>query len=348
MQKYDTNQTATSAHRKVQSSTTLNRRYVRRPVRSMKGVSGQPEVQVVDTSVRAMEQPAEKQPAVRAVRKQATTDAVAVKRSPKIGRFSENIRQGYSMQNPVAAAEMVREEPIAAAEVHPIQASANRRMRERTESTAAAAARTMTAKELKDQAIQKALTTASQPLPEEKPAKKTSKLSKSAKKAKKSRKKSFKPVHFGFGRVMLALSCAAVAVFAIVYFVNLNMPDLSLRVAAMQTGIEASYPNYVPRDYSLSDITSEDGKVTLNFKNAATGDAFSLVEETSSWDSNALLTNYVKEEYGENYTIIREQGLTLYVSGSNACWVNGGVVYKLNTNSGVLTKKQIKAIATSL
>lgn len=156
-------------------------------------------------------------------------------------------------------------------------------------------------------------------------------------------------VHFGFKRVLLALACSAVAVFAIVYFVNLNAPNISLRVTAMQTGIEASYPAYVPRDFNLSDITSENGKITLNFKNASSGDAFSLIEEKSSWDSNALLNNYVRSEFGENYIAIREQGLTIYIrEGSAAAWVNGGIVYKLKTLSGTLTKKQIKSIAVSL
>ncbi len=185
-----------------------------------------------------------------------------------------------------------------------------------------------TAKQLKETAIEKALATASKDT---------------------NHKKSKKPhVHFGFKRVLLALTCAAAAVFAIVYFVNLNAPNISLKVAAMQTGIEASYPSYVPRDFNLSDITSEDGKITLNFRNSSTGDAFSLIEEKSSWDSNALLNNYVRETYGENYTTMREQGLTLYISGSNASWVNGGIVYKLTTTSGSLTKKQIRAIAVSL
>ena len=154
--------------------------------------------------------------------------------------------------------------------------------------------------------------------------------------------------HFGFGRVMLALGCTAAAVFAIVYFASLNMPDLSLKVASIQTGIDASYPSYIPRDFTLSDITSENGKVSMSFKNAGSNTDFSLVQEKSSWDSSALLNNFVKDTYGDNYTTIREQGLTLYVSGSNACWVNGGIVYKLTTNSGSLTKKQIKSIATSL
>lgn len=153
---------------------------------------------------------------------------------------------------------------------------------------------------------------------------------------------------FRVGRVMLALTCTAAAVFAIVYFVNLNMPDISLRVAAMQTGIEASYPNYVPKDYALSDIASEENKITLTFKNGTSNESFTLVEEKSSWDSSALQNNYVKSEYPETYSTIREQGLTIYVDGSNATWVNGGVLYKLTADNDTLTKKQIKTIATSL
>lgn len=190
----------------------------------------------------------------------------------------------------------------------------------------------VSAKELKDRAIQQALANAAKndESKEEKRAKKVGKL------------------HFGIGRVLLALTCAAAAVFAIVYFVNLNMPDISLKVAAMQTGIEASYPSYVPRDFSLADIISEEGKITLNFTNSGTGDAFSITEENSTWDSNALLANYVKNAYGDEYTVIRDQGLTIYISGSNASWVNGGLVFKLKTTSGELTKKQIRSIAVSL
>ena len=161
-------------------------------------------------------------------------------------------------------------------------------------------------------------------------------------------KKSRGRVHFGFYRVVLALACAAAAVFAIVYFVNQSTPNISLKVAAMQSGIDAKYPSYVPRDYSLSDITSEDGKITLNFRNSSTNEAFTLIEEKSSWDSSALVANYVKGTYGDDYSQVVEQGLTLFISGSDACWVNGGTVYKLKTTSGSLTKKQIKAIAVSL
>ncbi len=254
-----------TAHRKTQASTTLNRRYVKRPAKS-------------------------------------TDIMVSFKSSSKKD-------EGYK--------------------THPMQTLANEKMKART-TKAEETVKKPTAKELKERAIAKALSTAAQDT------------------TTKSSKKMSEKIHFGLGRVFLALSCAAVAAFAIVYFVNLNMPDISLKVAAMQTGINASYPSYVPRNYNISSITSEEGKISLGFKNSSNDDAFTLIEEKSSWDSNALLTNYVKDEYGENYNIIKEQGLTLYVSNGNASWVNGGILYKIKIDSGTLTNKQIRSIATSL
>ena len=234
------------------------------------------------------------------------------------------------------------EEGVLPAEKHPLQVSAQQKMRERVLAMREAqiqrtAEPKVSAKELKDRAIKQALVSAQKP---EASAKKNSK-----------KKKEHTPMHFGIGRVVLALCCAATAVFAIVYFVNLNMPDISMRVAAMQTGMNPAYPTYVPRDYSISSITSENGKITMEFTNSKEGEnggAFMLIEEKSSWDTNALLTNFVKEEYGENYSIVKEQGLTIYISGNNAAWVNGGMVYKIKTTAGELSNKQIRSIAVSL
>ena len=292
MQKSNETQAAPRAHRQTKASTTLNRKYVKRPA-------------------------------------QTTTTRPVVKRSPMVSHFAKQAPRTTVAKAPQT---LPTSKPIAPAQTHPIQSTANARMRQRTTTVAPAKP---TAQQLKDQAIKKALASAST-------------MSTSGEQAIENDKKLNSKHHFGVGRVVLALTCAAAAVFAIVYFVNLNMPDISLKVAAMQTGIEATYPSYVPRDFGLSGIVSESGKITLNFANHASGDEFSLVEEKSSWDSNALLNNFVKDEYGDNYSTIREQGLTIYVSDSNAAWVNGGIVYKLNTTTGTLTKKQISSIAASL
>ena len=299
MQKSDYQSRAVNAHRKVASSTALDRKHVKRP--SKIG-------DIVVTTNTEMQ--------------------ANVQTSPMVSHFVSDLSQPQSS--------IQENDTMTMPEAHPVQVTVNKKMRDRFATSHAQPAKRLTAQELKAQAIKKALADAERSVD-------TTKT-----KNKKSKMRTGEKIHFGFSRVMLAMSCAAVAVLAIAYFVNINMPDISLKVAAMQTGIEATYPSYVPRDFSLSDIASESGKITLKFKNSTTGDAFTIVEEQSAWDSNALLSNYVKPNYGDNFSTIREQGLTLYMSNSDACWVNGGVVYKLTTDSGSLTKKQIKSVATSL
>lgn len=150
-------------------------------------------------------------------------------------------------------------------------------------------------------------------------------------------------------RFAVAFCCAVACVAGIISFVGSNMPDISVRVAAMQTGIEASYPSYIPRDYSLSDINSEDGKITIVFE-GPDNSSFTLIEEKSSWDSSALLRNYVEPTWEDNYATTHEQGITIYIANdtSDAAWVNGGVLYKITSSGTALTKKQVRSIVTSL
>ncbi len=284
---------AVENRRKPQGSTTLNRRYVRRPVAS-----------------------------------KASSLETAVQRNAQIRHF--NVAPAATA--PTAKSVVQDKDPVMPAQAHPLAQAANQRLQARKATPARPAK--PTARQIKEQAIQKALRESAKELERQNALE--------MKRQKRSR------MHFGVGRVVLALSSAVAAVLGIVYLVGTNMPDFSMRVAAMQTGIEASYPGYVPRGFSLADITAESGKVVLNFRNSEDGNIYTLTEEKSSWDSNALLSNFVKDEYGADYAIVREQGLTIYVDGSNATWVNGGVMYKLKAGNGVLTKKQISSIATSL
>lgn len=124
-----------------------------------------------------------------------------------------------------------------------------------------------------------------------------------------------------------------------------SMPDISAKVAAAQNG--ASYPSFVPRDFAARSASFQKNTFSLEFV-GPNKTRFTLDQEKLPWDSNALLNNYVKPTWGEQYDTIREQGLTIYMYQSNAAWVNGGTVYKLNTTSGSLSKKQLKNIITSL
>ena len=304
---------SSASHRRTQRSTTLNRKYVKKPSSSSNR----------SASVKSSES--------------AALDSVAKRRADDLRRRQElaekinrerlaTLRSGRSLQPSVSAAAPAptkQERPVISAP-RPLSATIEKNL-------AASGKDERSSKEIKDSAVQSALKSVASMNADSAPAALVSS----------------KGSGFGVKRIALAFACAAVVVGIIGFTVSQSTPDLSVRVAAMQSGIDASYPGYVPRGYALSDIVSEEGKLAMTFS-ASDGTSFELSEEKSAWDNDTLETNYVKSTWGSNYTSIREQGITIYISGSNAAWTNGGIVYKLKASGNNLTKKQIKAIVTSL
>ena len=146
-------------------------------------------------------------------------------------------------------------------------------------------------------------------------------------------------------RFALAFAVAAVAVTGLGVLIMNSVPDISLQVAAMQVGIDATYPAYVPRGFSMTNVTSADGRIRLTFSDNET--TFVITESQSSWDTSAVLNNYVKLEWPA-YTTTHENGITVYINNSNAAWVNGGIFYTIECETGALTKKQLTNIVAGL
>ena len=94
----------------------------------------------------------------------------------------------------------------------------------------------------------------------------------------------------------------------------------------------------------------DDGKSTfvgrlLHDTKSVLADQLSAVERTSREKGLgqldlSLLVDGLRAE--------REQGITIYICHSIAACVNNGIFYKLTANSGVLSKKQIISIVSSL
>lgn len=132
------------------------------------------------------------------------------------------------------------------------------------------------------------------------------------------------------------------------YFTYINLPSLSVRVAAAQAGIDASYPEYHPDGYSLNGaVAFKDGEVSMKFGANGGPQNFTITQTKSSYDSEAVLDNYVKPKVGENYIPFTERGLKIYAYGGNAAWVNGGILYTINGDAP-LSNSQIGNIAKGL
>src|SRR5574344_1052242 len=129
---------------------------------------------------------------------------------------------------------------------------------------------TISAKALKDAEIKKALKSMKKAEPEEQPKQKISKhtLEKAIKKESKFEEVSLaKPMKRAgrTKRILLAFACSAAVIAGLGYIVRINLPDVSIKVAAMQTGINATYPSYVPRDYSLTGVYTDSDTVIIDF-----------------------------------------------------------------------------------
>ncbi|MNQ73271.1 hypothetical protein D3C85_879980 [compost metagenome] len=132
------------------------------------------------------------------------------------------------------------------------------------------------------------------------------------------------------------------------YFTYINLPSLSVRVAAAQAGIDASYPEYHPDGYSLNGaVAYKEGEVSMKFAANGGPQNFTITQTKSSYDSEAVLDNYVKPKVGENYIPFTERGLKIYAYGGNAAWVNGGILYTISGDAP-LSNSQIGNIAKSL
>lgn len=131
------------------------------------------------------------------------------------------------------------------------------------------------------------------------------------------------------------------------YFTYINLPNLSVRVAAAQAGIDANYPEYRPDGYRLAAVNYNKGSVSLKFAANAGPQSFTITQQQTAWDSTAVKENYVTPKWGDDVMPYAERGLTIYAHEGNAAWVNGGILYTISGDAP-LSASQVRGIATNL
>lgn len=339
-------------HRRIQKSSTLNRKFVKKPVarprisaaagaasRSLRQHGQQRNIEMIQKRNTVKLQPTQQGVRQQSTKATAIQQQVAAKQQVVAKQQTQQAQKQATQQQQrvaVASRRQIIAEKKETADVLQRNRTAQAARARIAARKAAAEPEHLSAQELKDRAIKQALRKVDN-IEDEKEL--------SAQFGDGAQQKA----HFWQKKSFAITACMAIISIALLgYLVALNMPDISVRVAAMQTGIEKIYPSYVPSNYRLDGLVKEDaGRVTMNFKNDD-GKKFILTEEKSSWDSAAVLSNYVKKNWGSDYSIAKGQGLTIYISGSNAAWVNGGVFYNISNEDGSLTATDLHDIAVSL
>ena len=325
-------------HCRVQKSTTLNRKFVKRPVAKKVAIQSEVRAQqrisrstanIATTNARA-KQRAQQQMIARHQRVRLQPAAKKTAQTQTQAQQQQQVKAVTRSAQAQAAAKVVAQRSTARAQVRANEPSVVRSARARIASKNQAQVH-MSAQEMKERAITDAL-------------QKVATMSKTERRQQQEEKKGF----FKRRGFIMAAGLAVISVCVLGYLVYLNLPDLSVRVAAMQTGIENAYPSYVPSSYRLQGLVKEEnGTITMNFVKDEES-KFTLIEKKSSWDSDAVLNNFVKDRWGDDYTVAKGQGLLVHISGSNAVWVNGGVLYEIQDDSGKLSTDDLHDIAIGL
>jgi hypothetical protein len=248
-----------------------------------------------------------------------TKPTVQHHRSPIISKFGSAPVEKTPVQQ-----EITPSAPEAVPRVHPVVAKA---LTNRPEAAAAPAQQPQSSQELKEALIRERLAEA-QPNTERHQAQHPRR-------------------RFGQPRLATILTSSLALLLLAGYLTYINLPNISMRVAATRAGIAANYPNYSPDGYHFAGpITYQPGEVNITFRSNTNPRNFVIKQKASSWDSQAVLDNYVSKKTG-TYLTYQERGLTIYSYGNHAAWVNGGLMYTIDGDAP-LSSDQLLRIATSM
>lgn len=132
------------------------------------------------------------------------------------------------------------------------------------------------------------------------------------------------------------------------YLTFINIPNLSIKVAAANAGINADLPQYQPNGYRIhGPITYTQGKVSVAYKENGSQQGYTITQKASDWDPQATLDNLVTPDSQDDYQIRSIQGLTVYTYDKKAVWVNGGILHTLEGDAP-LSGQQVERIAASM
>lgn len=146
------------------------------------------------------------------------------------------------------------------------------------------------------------------------------------------------------------MSAGLAAVVLLGYVTYLNVPSVSMKVASSRAGFAATLPGQTPAGYRMQGpIGYSPGQVVINFGSNTDDRHFSIQQQPSSWDSEALKENFVAKQSQAEPLTYNDRGLTIYLyNGGDAAWVDSGKFYSIKAENSQLDTNQVLDLATSM
>lgn len=149
------------------------------------------------------------------------------------------------------------------------------------------------------------------------------------------------------GRWLRYVTGSLVALLLVGFLAYHNASSLSLEIASYKAGLHAKMPTQKPAGFSFGYLDYQPGNITVNFTSPQDSRQFNITQKASSWDSQALLSNFVASAH-DAYKTYQQAGRTVYLLGNNtATWVDSGIWYTVDGNSS-LSSSQLLALAGSM
>lgn len=149
---------------------------------------------------------------------------------------------------------------------------------------------------------------------------------------------------FRFSTIMATAGAMAIIVGLGVY---ISLPTISVKLAAGRAGINAKNP-YALSGYSLdNNITAQPGKVTISYKSASGNGGYSVTQESDKSTTDYALRLNVSRQNGGSYQEMDVNGKIVLLYGNKATWLAGDMRYTID-GSDLMDSNQLRSIVKSL
>ncbi len=149
---------------------------------------------------------------------------------------------------------------------------------------------------------------------------------------------------FRFSTIMATAGAMVIIVGLGVY---ISLPTISVKLAAGRAGINAKNP-YALSGYSLdNNIAAQPGKVTISYKSASGNGGYSVTQESDKSTTDYALRLNVSRQNGGSYQEMDVNGKTVLLYGNKATWLAGDMRYTID-GSDLMDSNQLRSIVKSL
>jgi hypothetical protein len=126
--------------------------------------------------------------------------------------------------------------------------------------------------------------------------------------------------------------------------------NLNMYMANQMTNLHGILPTYSPTGYSIQSIkyfkSKPTGSIQITYA-SGNGQYYGITEQATTWDSQALVSNTVIPEVGNNFKTYQIAGRSVYIYQQTAVWVDAGIYYMMTNKAGISNNQITQIVNTT-